>query len=97
MIAPVCFSSFSVIVTDLKEILHLISKNVADNETAVGGRVQVVELNWSEFKLIAKRFPKIDVILLADCIYYEEVMPASTKTIGLAVYIWSGTLRASSR
>jgi len=62
-----------VIATDLPSVIPLIEKNIAVNNEAIlqsGGSCSAKILDWSER---AFDFMQTDYILLADCVYYEQV------------------------
>lgn len=66
----VCFSA-SVTVTDLADFVPLMQYNIQQNQAAINmkaGDCKAEELSWGD-----KTNKKYDLILLADCIYYEQV------------------------
>ena len=65
------FYRADVVVTDLEELQDLLKMNINMNKHLVTGSVQAKVLKWGEE---IEDFPPPPVyILMADCIYYEEV------------------------
>ncbi|XP_011917136.1 PREDICTED: protein-lysine methyltransferase METTL21D isoform X3 [Cercocebus atys] len=61
-----------VVVTDLEELQDLLKMNINMNKHLVTGSVQAKVLKWGEE---IEGFPSPpDYILMADCIYYEELL-----------------------
>lgn len=61
-----------VTITDLPEFVELMAYNVSENARLIkekGGQCDVSTLVWGTESKV-----KADLILLADCIYYEEVI-----------------------
>lgn len=71
----------NVMVTDLASNLELARKNIAANANVIadGHRVQVAAFDWSDRECYQWNFlgwrdlDSIDYILIADCLYYEQV------------------------
>lgn len=63
--------------TDLPENLQQLRQNVEENTPWLKGCVQTVALTWGT-TFEAEPF---DFLLMADCIYYPEVVEALVKTI----------------
>ncbi|KXN87965.1 hypothetical protein AN958_07975 [Leucoagaricus sp. SymC.cos] len=70
--------SCEVYITDQAPLLNIMTKNVELN--ALAGRVKVAKLNWGE--PIPSNIPsKPDVILAADCVYFEPAFPLLVQTL----------------
>ena len=63
----------NVILTDLNELLDLLNKNLTENKSLISSRCQIKELNWLNHENISKEFDKQRIVIIADCIYYEQV------------------------
>ncbi|XP_022165773.1 protein-lysine methyltransferase METTL21D-like [Myzus persicae] len=75
-LAAACFGA-NVKLTDLPENLPQLQQNVEENTSCINGSVQTVALTWgTTFESEA-----FDFLLMADCIYYPEVVEALVKTI----------------
>ncbi|XP_078090094.1 protein N-lysine methyltransferase METTL21D isoform X2 [Mustelus asterias] len=61
-----------VIVTDLEELQDLLNININDNKHLVTGSIQAKVLKWGES--VKDLPPEPDYILVADCIYYEQLL-----------------------
>lgn len=83
-------------VTDIKELLPLLRKNVGSNfdgwpnrvSPALGSNVFVEEIDWMLLSTTnpANRhrlvdFPPADLLLVVDCIYHPSLLPALVETI----------------
>lgn len=69
-----CFRA-QVTLTDLPEALPLLRKNINENKfkiSSMGGYAIAEALIWGETSPLFDE--KYDMVLLADCVYYEEVM-----------------------
>lgn len=64
-------------ITDQSPLLPIMQRNVALNK--VDKNVTVAELNWGES--IPSSIPKPDVILAADCVYFEPAFPLLVETL----------------
>uniref|UniRef100_A0A2D4GKH0 Protein-lysine methyltransferase METTL21D n=1 Tax=Micrurus corallinus TaxID=54390 RepID=A0A2D4GKH0_MICCO len=62
----------NVTVTDLEEVQDLLKMNIENNEHLVSGSIQAKVLKWGED--VTDFLPAPDFILMADCIYYEELL-----------------------
>ena len=62
----------NVTITDLAEFLPLMNLNIEANREKLSGEMCARELKWGEEYTGFN--PPVDFLLLADCIYYEEVM-----------------------
>lgn len=61
-----------VTITDLPEFLGLMEKNIMENRDRLGCPVEARELSWGNEQQM-RQFPIPEVVLVADCIYYEQV------------------------
>ncbi|KAH6915181.1 putative methyltransferase-domain-containing protein [Coprinopsis sp. MPI-PUGE-AT-0042] len=64
-------------ITDQSPLLPIMKRNVALNE--VENNVTVAELDWGTS--IPSGIPKPDVILAADCVYFEPAFPLLVETL----------------
>ncbi|XP_070589050.1 protein N-lysine methyltransferase METTL21D isoform X2 [Erythrolamprus reginae] len=62
----------NVTVTDLEEVQDLLKVNIENNQHLVSGSIQAKVLKWGED--VRGFLPAPDFILMADCIYYEELL-----------------------
>ncbi|XP_074885541.1 protein N-lysine methyltransferase METTL21D isoform X2 [Buteo buteo] len=62
----------NVTVTDLEELQELLTVNIENNKHLVTGSVRAKVLKWGED--VTEFQPPPDYILMADCIYYEELL-----------------------
>lgn len=68
------FSRANCTLTDLNDILPILHKNLNDNTQSIDqSLVKIKELDWNNHSFIQNTFEKYDIILIADCIYYEQV------------------------
>ncbi|KAI0771494.1 putative methyltransferase-domain-containing protein [Trametes elegans] len=72
-------------ITDQAPLLGIMEQNVSLNN--LESHVSVAELNWGE--PIPSEFSKPDLILAADCVYFEPAFPLLVKT--LADLVQDGT------
>ncbi|KAE9523946.1 hypothetical protein AGLY_015593 [Aphis glycines] len=75
-LAAACFGA-NVQLTDLPENLHQLKRNVDENMPCLKGSVQTVALTWGT----TFESEPYDFLLMADCIYYPEVVEALVKTM----------------
>ncbi|KAK7092054.1 protein N-lysine methyltransferase METTL21D-like [Littorina saxatilis] len=69
-----------VTVTDLAEFVPLMEHNIKENATSLTGKMHATTLTWGAS--ISDGVPSApDLVLLADCIYYEESLEPLVKTI----------------
>lgn len=66
------------VITDLVELLPLMSHNIALNNERLKGSCKAAVVSWGNQQQMSNvketHFPTgVDFILLADCVYYEEV------------------------
>ncbi|RXW25767.1 hypothetical protein EST38_g50 [Candolleomyces aberdarensis] len=66
-----------VVITDQAPLLPIMQKNVALNK--LGSNVVVAELDWGS--PIPAAIPKPDIILAADCVYFEPAFPLLVQTL----------------
>ena len=57
-------------ITDLDDLVALMELNIRENRHLVRGRIEAKALRWGDD--VTEFGPCPDVILMADCIYYEE-------------------------
>lgn len=58
------------IISDLPEFIPLISMNIEVNKDLITGNTTAKALTWGEDTISEHAF---DYVVLADCIYYEQV------------------------
>ncbi|XP_064480232.1 protein N-lysine methyltransferase METTL21D-like [Ornithodoros turicata] len=73
-----CFGN-DVLLTDLPELLPLIKMNVNENERILKGEVDVRSLQWGSCAENCKDKP--DVLLMSECVYYEESIEPLVQTM----------------
>lgn len=84
-LAGVAFSKLiphaQVRITDLQDAERLVKRNIAANKAAKRSNASFQVLDWSTAlpQNIAKQ--RYDLILVADCIYNEDSIPALVKTL----------------
>ncbi|PPR02451.1 hypothetical protein CVT24_002000 [Panaeolus cyanescens] len=64
-------------ITDQAPLLPIMNRNVILN--SLESNVVVAELNWGE--PIPQEIPKPDIILAADCVYFEPAFPLLVQTL----------------
>ncbi|ESP03382.1 hypothetical protein LOTGIDRAFT_237692 [Lottia gigantea] len=69
-----------VTITDLPEFLPLISLNIQENKALLTGEIKAETLIWGQVSDVMKK-TEWDLILLADCIYYEESLEPLVRTM----------------
>ncbi|KAI9063383.1 hypothetical protein FKP32DRAFT_1592443 [Trametes sanguinea] len=69
-------------ITDQAPLLGIMKQNVSLN--GLDSCVSVAELNWGE--PIPESLPKPDLILAADCVYFEPAFPLLVKTLADLVH-----------
>ncbi|KAI0079721.1 S-adenosyl-L-methionine-dependent methyltransferase [Panus rudis PR-1116 ss-1] len=67
----------SVWITDQAPLLEIMRRNVDMNN--LGHSVKVMELNWGD--PLPQDLPPFDLILAADCVYFEPAFPLLVKTL----------------
>ncbi|GBE79189.1 Protein-lysine N-methyltransferase EFM6 [Sparassis crispa] len=64
-------------ITDQAPLIEIMARNVSMNDLTAF--VTVAELNWGE--PIPQDIPRPDVLLAADCVYFEPAFPLLVKTL----------------
>ncbi|EKM59600.1 uncharacterized protein PHACADRAFT_191971 [Phanerochaete carnosa HHB-10118-sp] len=64
-------------ITDQAPLLGIMAHNVEINN--LSHRVSVMELNWGES--LPSDLPRFDIILAADCVYFEPAFPLLVQTL----------------
>ena len=59
--------------TDLAEFVPLMNMNIEANNETFDMFVEAKELKWGSDVTCDDRYQDLDVVIAADCIYYEEV------------------------
>ena len=70
-----------VTMTDVSEVLPLLQKNIDINETvwnSLGGKLYTQVLQWDSD---LQDWNTVDVLVLADCVYYMEVSVLTIITV----------------
>lgn len=73
--------SAKVVITDVAEAERLVMMNVAANSMAKGSTVEFQTLDWEDELPAGIKKQAFDVVLVADCIYNEDSIPALVKTL----------------
>ena len=68
-----CIYRAKVTITDLPEFVPLMRLNVDTNNHLCKYPVSAEALRWGDE--VSSKFSNVDIILIADCIYYKEVRP----------------------
>lgn len=68
-----------VILTDLDDLQDLLKKNIGVNQTLITGSATAKVLKWGENT--TDFLPPPDIILMADCIYYEQSVEPLVNTL----------------
>ncbi|XP_076155556.1 protein N-lysine methyltransferase METTL21D-like [Alosa pseudoharengus] len=68
-----------VILTDLDDLQQLLQKNITENQALITGSATAKVLRWGENTTDV--LPPPDVILMADCIYYEQSVEPLVETL----------------
>lgn len=83
-IAAACYGG-DVIMTDLPEVVPQLEKTIDLNRAAWSekGKISAVALAWGHNKPIELEFihQQIDIILMSDCVYYEESVDPLIETL----------------
>merc|ERR1711973_517173 len=72
----------TVYATDLEELVPLIQKNIDENSgSGMKGSMRAVALKWGESgkQLMLDKMP--DIVLIADCVYYDESLHPLIETL----------------
>lgn len=70
-----------VILSDLVDAMELISHNVADSQLASGSRLSSMILDWGQELPTSITAEQFDLILVCDCTYNSDSIPALVKTL----------------
>ncbi|EPS35693.1 hypothetical protein H072_10856 [Dactylellina haptotyla CBS 200.50] len=65
--------------TDMSAMMELMEKNVAFND--LGGRIQCGLLDWADPLPTFVTSKPVDILLAADCVYFEPAFPLLEKTL----------------
>ncbi|KAG6015631.1 hypothetical protein E4U54_003216 [Claviceps lovelessii] len=74
-----CGSNTSLVVTDQKEMFDLMDTNIRLNK--LEGRAKALVLNWGEAIPEEVVLQKPDVIIAAECVYFEPAFPLLMQTL----------------
>ncbi|KAL4910960.1 hypothetical protein BDW74DRAFT_172415 [Aspergillus multicolor] len=76
----------SVLLTDLDEVEEIITKNIETAKPAHASRIQYRPLDWDE-ELPEDLFdtPSVDLVLVSDCTYNADSLPALVSVLGRLV------------
>ena len=72
-----------VFLTDLTEAMDVLESNIAKAAPAVGTKLSCALLDWGEAFPEALRSTIFDVVLVSDCSYNSDSLPALVKTFSL--------------
>ena len=75
LIYSIC--SADVTITDLPDFVPLIKMNIEENKALIKGTTEAAPLTWGQ-DIVSNNF---HYILLADCIYYEEVISLNNLVV----------------
>ena len=83
-LAHLC-SNARVLLTDLPEALEVLERNISIAALAAGSHVTKAVLNWDETvpEAIAKQV--FDLVLISDCTYNSDTIPALVRTLAFLV------------
>lgn len=70
-----------VILSDLVDAMDLIQLNLADSQPASGSRLSSMILDWSQDLPAAITAEQFDLILVCDCTYNTDSIPALVRTL----------------
>lgn len=79
-LAAAIMGASKVTITDLPEFLGLMEKNIMENRDRLGCPVEARELSWGNEQQM-RQFPIPEVVLVADCIYYEQSLEPLVSTL----------------
>ena len=71
----------TVYATDLEELVPLIRKNIDENTCSMKGSIKGVALKWGAKGDVLGLHRTPDIILIADCVYYEESLHPLIETV----------------
>ena len=77
-----------VILTDQEELVEFLSHNIELNTEVIhpGGQVSAVALKWgsnTHIEAVMNMVTKVDLILVSDCVFYEESLDDLVETMQL--------------
>ena len=72
------------IISDLPEFIPLINMNIEVNKDLITGNTMAKALTWGEDTISEHNF---DYVVLADCIYYEQVITVSPSFLVRSVFL----------
>ena len=78
------FFRAEVIISDLPEFIPLINMNIEVNKDLITGNTMAKALTWGEDTISEHNF---DYVVLADCIYYEQVITVSPSFLVRSVFL----------
>ncbi|RXK41722.1 hypothetical protein M231_00957 [Tremella mesenterica] len=82
IVAGILEPSAKVWVTDQRQLLHLMKENVHLNLSPLQRtNVHVMELNWGETLPPNLPLKQTDLVLAADCVYFEPAFPLLVQTL----------------
>lgn len=70
-----------VILSDLVDAMELIQHNLADTQLASGSRLSSMILDWGQELPACVTAEQFDLILVCDCTYNSDSIPALVKTL----------------
>ncbi|XP_064078180.1 protein N-lysine methyltransferase METTL21D-like [Macrobrachium nipponense] len=79
-LAAALLGASQVTITDLPEFVHLMEKNIKENRHIIQDQVKAKVLEWGN-KEHMDAIDKPKVILVADCIYYEQSLEPLISTL----------------
>ncbi|QUC23209.1 uncharacterized protein UV8b_07450 [Ustilaginoidea virens] len=74
-----CGEECELLVTDQQEMLELMETNIRLNK--LEGRAKALVLNWGETLPEAVRTQKPNIVLAAECVYFEPAFPLLMQTL----------------
>lgn len=75
-----------VLITDLSYCVDIMRRNVSKNKHLVGNRIRVEEFDWNQTDpksdaFFGLKLSEINLILVSDCVYYEQSVEQLFRTI----------------
>lgn len=74
-----------VILSDLLDAMELIQHNMADSQLASGSRLSSMILDWDRDLPASITAAQFDLILVCDCTYNTDSIPALVKTLSALI------------
>ena len=71
----------NVLLTDLPEAMDILRINTEGLDPKPGSKVEYVELNWEDELSTSLSEKEFDLILISDCTYNADSLPALVKTV----------------